>query len=41
MVMRDLRLRLVGRTVLLITHRETLVSKDDLVWRMGEPKPGR
>ena len=34
-VMRALRPRLAGRTVLLITHREALVRSTDLVWRMG------
>jgi ATP-binding cassette subfamily C protein CydC len=34
-VMKALRPRLAGRTVLLITHRESLVTDGDLVWRMG------
>jgi ATP-binding cassette, subfamily C, bacterial CydC len=34
-VLRALRPRLAGRTVLLITHREGLVRSGDLVWRMG------
>ena len=34
-VMRALRPRLADRTVLLITHRESLVRSTDLVWRMG------
>jgi len=34
-VLRALRPRLAGRTVLLITHREGLVRSTDLVWRMG------
>lgn len=34
-VMKALRPRLAGRTVLLITHRENLVTDGDLVWRMG------
>jgi ATP-binding cassette subfamily C protein CydC len=35
-VMQALRPKLAGRTVLLITHRESLVTNSDLVWRMGE-----
>ncbi len=34
-VMKALRPKLAGRTVLLITHRESLVTDGDLVWRMG------
>jgi ATP-binding cassette subfamily C protein CydC len=33
-VMKALRPRLAGHTVLLITHRESLVTAGDLVWRM-------
>jgi ATP-binding cassette subfamily C protein CydC len=34
-VMRALRPKLADRTVLLITHRESLVKSTDLVWRIG------
>ncbi|GEO38796.1 cysteine/glutathione ABC transporter ATP-binding protein/permease CydC [Skermanella aerolata] len=35
-VMQALRPKMAGRTVLLITHRESLVTSSDLVWRMEE-----
>ncbi|EWY39357.1 cysteine ABC transporter permease [Skermanella stibiiresistens SB22] len=35
-LMRELRPRLAGRTVLLITHRESMLADTDIVWRMAE-----